>query len=206
MKFATMISLSLLVASTGALADDWYVVGEVTHSKTKLDTSTSNAALTAAGATGLVTSNGKDSGNQVRLQLGYQVNPNFALEAGYIDFGKASYTSTYSGGVASGTVKAGGIDFAALGILPVTDSFSVFGKVGVVAAQVKSSISATGLTSPGDTKSTVVAPLLGLGVSYKISDNTDLRAEYDHVSKLGKSGKTDKLTSNMLSLGVAYHF
>jgi len=206
MKFATMMSLSLLVASTCAMADDWYVVGEVTHSKTKLDTSASNTALTTAGATGLVTSNGKDNGNQVRLQLGYKVNPNFAVEAGYIDFGKAKFTSTYTGGTADGTVKAGGIDVAALGILPVTDSLSVFGKAGIVAAQVKSSLSATGLTSPGDTKSNVVAPLLGLGVSYKISDNTDLRAEYDHVSKLGKSDKTDKLTSNMISMGVAYHF
>jgi hypothetical protein len=34
----------------------------------------------------------------------------------------------------------------------------------------------------------------------------DVRAEYDHASNLGKSGKTGKLTANMLSVGLAYHF
>lgn len=202
MKFAALFPLALLVASSAAIADgtanDWYLVGEVTHSKTKLDSGTSNAAL--GGATTTLT---KDHGTQGRLQLGYKFNPNFALEGGYIDFGKATFSSTYAGGTAHGTVKAGGLDLAALGILPVTDSLSLFGKAGMVAARVKSSLDKT---PPGETKSTAYAPLLGVGVSYKVSDNVDLRAEYDHVSKLGKSGKTDKLSSDMISAGVAYHF
>lgn len=201
MKISALIPLALLAASTTALADDmanpWYVVGEVTHSKTKLDTATSDAAL--GGASSTLT---KNHGNQWRLQLGYKFNPYFALEGGYIDFGKTEFTST-GGSTAHGTVKAGGIDVAALGILPITENFSVFGKAGLVAAKVKSSLD---VTPPGDTKSNVVAPLVGLGVSYKLSDNLDLRAEYDHVSKLGKSGTTDKLSSNMLSAGIAYYF
>ena len=204
MKISTLIPLALLAASTTALADDmaspWYVVGEVTHSKTKLDTATSDAAL--GGASSTLT---KDHGNQWRLQVGYKFNPYFALEGGYIDFGKTEFTSTGGTltGPASGTVKAGGIDIAALGILPVTENFSVFGKAGLVAAKVKSSLD---VTPPGDTKSNVVAPLVGLGVSYKLNDSLDLRAEYDYVHKLGKSGTTDKLTSNMLSAGLVYHF
>lgn len=48
-----------------------------------------------------------------------------------------------------------------------------------------------------------LVPTTGVGVSYKISEVMDVRADYDHVSNLGK---TDKVTSNMLSFGVAYHF
>lgn len=204
MKPATLLSLALLATSGAAVADDagssWYLLGEVSHSKTKLDTATSDAAL--GGATSTIT---KDNGTQWRLQLGYKFNPNFAIEGGYIDLGKAQFRSTGGTltGTADGTVKAGGVDLAAVGILPLNDRFSLFGKAGLVAARVKSSLD---VAPPGDTKSNVVSPLLGLGVSYKLNDNVDLRAEYDHVSKLGKSGTTDKLSSNMLSAGIAYHF
>jgi OOP family OmpA-OmpF porin len=202
MNAAKLIPLVLLTLSTGALADnDLYVVGEVTHSRDTLKTSTFDSQLTPP-----VTSNGKSNGNQWRLQLGYKVNPNFAVEAGYIDFGKAKYSATYgvSGGTAQGTVKAGGFDIAALGILPVADNFSVFGKAGIVAARVKSSL--TDATASGEVSSNVISPLIGLGASYKVSDNMDVRAEYDHVSNLGKTSTTGKMSANMLSVGVAYHF
>lgn len=208
MKCTRWLPLALLAVSTCTWADDgWYVVGEVTHARDKLDTSTADAALTAAGATAL-TSSGKHNSNKWRLQLGYQVNSNFAVEAGYIDFGKVNYSASYAGGAASGTAKAGGIDVAALGILPLTDSLSVFGKAGLVAARVKSDLAATGsaATATGSASANVVSPLFGLGLDYKLNPAVDLRAEYDHASNLGKSGKTGKLTADMLSVGLAYHF
>jgi OOP family OmpA-OmpF porin len=207
MKFATLMPLALLTLSTGVWADnDLYVLGEVTHSQDKLNTSTNDTALTNAGATAL-TSNGKSNGNQWRLQLGYKVNPNFAIEGGYIDFGKAKYSASYAGGTAQGTTKAGGLDIAALGILPITDSFSVFGKAGLVAARVKSDLATTpASTATASVSANAISPLIGLGASYKVSDTMDVRAEYDHASNLGKSGKTGKLTANMLSVGLAYHF
>jgi OOP family OmpA-OmpF porin len=207
MKFAKVLPLALLALSTGAWADGLYVVGEVTHSKNHLNTRTQDDALTNAGATAL-SSSGRGNSNRWRLQLGYSFSPNFAVEAGYIDFGKVKYSASYAGGTATGTVKAGGVDVAALGILPVTDSFSVFGKAGIVAAKVKSSLDASGPASAasGNTSAHVVRPLLGVGASYKLTDAMDLRLEYDHAGDLGKSGKTGKLTSNMLSLGLAYHF
>lgn len=208
MKCVKWLPLAMLALSTCALADDgWYVVGEVTHSKTKLNTGTADTALTDAGATAL-TSSGKGHSNKWRLQLGYQVNPNFAVEAGYIDFGKARYSATYTGGTAEGTVKAGGIDIAALGILPLTHNLSVFGKAGLVAAHVKSNLSATGTAAAasGSASANVISPLIGVGLDYKLTDTVDLRTEYDHASNLGKSGKTGKMTADMLSVGIAYHF
>lgn len=208
MKFAKVLPLTMLALSTAAWADnDLYVVGEVTHSRDTLNTSTDDSALAHAGAAAL-TSNGKSNGNQWRLQLGYKVNPNFAVEAGYIDFGKAKYSASYTGGTAQGTVKAGGLDIAALGIVPITDSFSVFGKAGIVAARVKSSLTATAPASAatGNVSANAISPLIGLGASYKVSDAVDVRAEFDHASNLGKSSTTGKLTANMLSVGLAYHF
>jgi OOP family OmpA-OmpF porin len=163
--------------------------------------------LTSAGATGLSSSD-SGSGNQWRLQLGYGINRNLAIEAGYIDFGKAKYSASYAGGTATGDLKAGGLDLVALGILPLTDKFSIFGKAGAVALKAKSSLTAdaSAVTATGKATANEVRPLIGLGASYKIANNVDLRTEFDHVNGIGKSNKTGTMDSNMISMGVAYHF
>lgn len=207
MKPQHLASLALLALSTTAFADGFYGVGEVTHSNLSLDRAHFDSALTASGATGLSSSD-SGSDNKWRLQGGYRFNPNLAVEAGYIDFGKAKYTATYSGGSAQGSLKAGGVDVAGLVGLPLNDSFSVFAKAGMVAASVKSRLAASGpaALASGDVSTHVVRPLLGVGALYKFTDNLDLRADYDHVSGLGKSGKTGKMDANLFSLGVAYNF
>lgn len=214
MKLIHATPLALLIVSTSAwststwAADpNWYVVGEVTHSRTNLDTGTNDTALAQAGATG-ITSDGKSHSNRWRLQLGYQFNPNFAVEGGYIDFGKAKYTATYSGGTATGEVKSGGIDIAALGILPLGQGFSVFGKAGLVVARTKSTLTATGAASAAtyERSANTVSPLVGVGATYRITRNVDLRAEYDYANRLGTTDKTGRVKANMFSVGVAYHF
>jgi OOP family OmpA-OmpF porin len=203
MKLPKLVPLALLGLVGTASAGDLYLLGAVTHSKTSLDRSTFDTDLKNAGAAGL-SSGDRGNGNQWRLQLGYDFSPNFALEAGYIDFGKARYSASYGGGTANGTLKAGGLDIAALGILPLTDSISLFGKAGLVAAKVKSSLSSS-LVSSSDS-SNEVRPLLGIGAGFKLSESLQLRTEYEHVSGLGKSGTTGKMNDNLVSLGLAYRF
>lgn len=208
MKRSTCFSLLFLVASSSAFADGFYVLGEVTGSSTSLSKSHFDNGLTGAGATSLKS---KDDGKsaQWRMQGGYLFSPNFAVEAGYIDLGKSKYKASYdTAGVARGELKAGGIDVAALGILPISNAFSVFGKVGVIGAKVDSRLSADAPASAASGKDSTheALPLLGLGAKYKLTDNLDLRADFDHVSGIGKSSKTGEMNSNMLSVGVAYNF
>lgn len=207
MKLSHSLPLLLLAASINANADGFYVLGEVTHSVTTLKKSTFNDRLTAAGATGLSSSDDGKS-NQWRLQGGYQFNPNFAVEAGYIDLGKAKYNATYAGGNASGELKAGGFDLAVLGILPIMDDLSILGKAGIIDAKAKSSLSANApaTSASGNDSTNEVLPLFGIGASYKVSQAVDVRVDLDHVSGIGKSGKTGEMNSTMLSLGAAYHF
>jgi OOP family OmpA-OmpF porin len=206
MKLLTSLSLILLAATSTAFADGFYVLGEATHSDTSLSNTYFDNTLTTAGATGL-TSSDKGKSTQWRLQGGYRFNPNFALEAGYMDLGKSKYTASYNQGAASGELKSGGIDVAALGILPLSDSFSIFGKAGIIGAKTDSKLTATGLSS-SSWKSTTheILPLVGVGATYKLSQNFDLRADYDYVSGIGKSSKTGVMKSNMISVGVAYNF
>lgn len=207
MKFRHVAPLAFFALTSTAFADGFYVLGEATHSSNSLDQNYFDDSLSANGATGL-SSTDSGSGNQWRVQGGYRFNPYLALEAGYIDFGKTTYKANYTGGSAQGSLKAGGADMAVLASLPINDEFSVFGKAGLVYANVKSSLSAgapAGLAS-GDTSANVFRPLFGLGANYKLTQNVDLRADYDHVSGLGDSGKTGKMDSNMFSMGAVYNF
>ena len=193
--------------SESALASGFYVVGDVSRSSVSMDRGTFDAALTGAGAVGLSSSDSGDS-TQWRVQLGYEFNKNFAVEGGYIDLGRAKYRATYAGGAASGELKSGGADLVLLGKLPMSDDFSIFAKAGFVAAKTKSTLlaSGAGAAASGKASDNEIAPLIGVGIGYKLTDSLELRTEFDRVTGLGKKGKTGTMDSNMLSLGVAYHF
>jgi OmpA-OmpF porin, OOP family len=206
MNSRRILPFLFLIVSSPVLADGPYVLGEVTHSNLSLDKGTFNDDLAAAGATGLNSSD-HGSGNQWRLQAGYKFNPYFAVEAGYIDLGKADYKANFFGGTAKGSEKAGGIDFAALGIIPVTDNFSLFGKAGLVAAKVQTKLTSGAPAAIGvNDTSTEVKPLIGAGATYSLLKNVDLRFDYDHVSNIGSSGKGGKMDDDMVSAGISYNF
>ncbi|CAN5429480.1 outer membrane beta-barrel protein [soil metagenome] len=208
MKFLKLAPLAFFaLTSVIASAEGAYVLGELTHSRDKLDSSYFDSKLGANGAVGAA-STSTGSGNEFRIQGGYRLSPNLAVEGGYIDFGKTKYQATYAGGTAQGTLKAGGVDIAARGILPVSDKIDLFAKGGLVAARVKSSLTAGAPAggATGDTSKTVVRPLLGIGAQYKLTEKVSLRLDLDHVSGLGSSSQTGKMSATMLSGGLAYSF
>lgn len=207
MKHSHWTALALAALTTAAAADGFYGVGEVTYSNASLDSSHFDNALISQGATALSSSDAGDS-YRWRLQGGYRFNPYLALELGYIDFGQADYQATYAGGSAQGSLKAGGVNMAALLILPLDHGISVFGKLGVVDATVKSNLQAgaPAATASSDASNNSIRPLFGLGATYKLTDHVDLRADYDYVSGLGSSSKTGTMDVNMFSLGAVYNF
>jgi OOP family OmpA-OmpF porin len=119
-------------------SQDWELLQ---RSNLSLDHAHFDSALTTNGATGLSASD-SGSDNKWRLQGGYRFNPNLAVEAGYIDFGKTKYSASYGGGSAQGSLKAGGVDVVGLLGLPLSDSLSVFAKAGMVATKVDSRLTA----------------------------------------------------------------
>lgn len=200
--------MTSLAISAAAMADNFYAVGEVTHAANALDRDHFDNALLDAGASALSSRDSNAATNRWRLQGGYRFNDNFAVEAGYIDFGKIDYRADTATGAAKGSLQAGGIDVAGVASLPLNDQLSVFAKAGAVAATVKSKLSSDATATLLDEHSStqVVRPLLGVGTTYKISSNWNLRADYDQVANLGKSSDTGTMTSRMFSLGVQYRF
>ncbi len=165
-----------------------------------------------------------------KLQLGYEFSPNFAVEAGYVDLGKTTYAANYattrSGTVTSwfgilnyktagpdGTVTRSnrntGWTIAGVGIYPLNDTFSLFAKLGMIAAKVKTSTSGNGTFSAmSDTSDSKVQPFYGIGATFYPNRDRDLgvRVEYEKFSKIGDSNTTGSTDIRLMTMGVSSKF
>lgn len=194
----------LMIAAVPAFAGNAYVVGSVGQSSADIDKGRLDGALTLAGVTGLGSSVNKTD-TAYKLQVGYQFNQNFAVEGGYVDLGKAKYSASFTGGNLSTEYKASGLNVAAIGILPVTDAFSVFGKLGVMNAKVDAS--AGGIALGNSASATKISPNWGLGVSYDVNKQFAIRAEFEQFSKVGDASKIGQEADvNLLSAGAVWKF
>lgn len=99
---------------------------------------------------------------------GYQFHRNFAVEAGYTDFGKLESA------VVGPELEANSVSLTALGILPFTEKFSGYAKAGFQRWDIDAAI--PGLTGSLDDSGT--DPVYGAGLQYRFNDTVALRAEY----------------------------
>lgn len=205
MRNRLLASLLLLGGATVAHASPWYVVGAVSQSTANLDKSALDATLGANGATAL-SSRRTGTHDQWRLQLGYRLTPYLALEGGYIDLGKAKYSASFSGGSATVDWKSGGIDLAAVGMLPLGDQTSLFGKVGLIDARTTGSWSSSGISGvpAGSVNKTALHSFFGIGAAYALTLRTSLRGEYEYFGGIGSAGSTGKADIGVFSLGISY--
>jgi OOP family OmpA-OmpF porin len=102
-----------------------------------------------------------NSGVSGKLFGGYQLSRNFALEAGVADLGRISDDG--------GSIKAHGEYLDAVGLLPLNESWSLLGSVGVAHVNID--------TSNGDDNGAALK--LGLGAEYALNKSVALRGEYE---------------------------
>lgn len=136
-----------------------------------------------------------------KVFAGYNFNRYFALEGGFVNLNdaRARYRVTAPAPAATGilntTIENDAWILAAKASLPVTDSIAVFAKLG---ASSWSSNLRTGRTTQANGVSNVktlpltsdqgsdgVDAYYGLGVSYALLDNVELRAEWERFKNVG---------------------
>lgn len=212
MKLTHILAASAIsLVTAAAFAGDWYVAGSLGQSKVK-DTGKSDidAALVSVGVTGL-SSSLDDTDTAYKLQLGYKFTPNWAIEGGYVDLGQFEYNAAFTGpvaGSANAKIEATGWNIAGVGTLPINDQFSVFGKLGLIDAKVKGSVSATGggATASGSASKTKAKANWGIGANYAFDKQWGIRAEWERFNKLGDEDTTGESNVDLLSLGVVLNF
>jgi OOP family OmpA-OmpF porin len=144
---------------------------------------------------GGATSSCSDTDNGWKIFGGYQVNRNFAIEATYIDWGGLSGSGTALGLPLNVTGDATSFGVAAVGILPLNDRFSVFGKAGVLMTDTKVTARA-GAASASESDSSSELHI-GVGMAFNVTQKFAIRAEWERA--------TDT-EIDMLSIGVQYRF
>ncbi|MCX5877385.1 MAG: outer membrane beta-barrel protein [Deltaproteobacteria bacterium] len=197
------------IATPFAKADDSsgvYVGGNIGQSRARIDEDRITNALTGAGFT---TTGFEDDNHDLGFKLfgGYQFNKYLAVEGGYFDLGKFDFTSTgVPTGTLSGNIKVRGVNLDVVGILPITEKFSAFGRVGANYAKTEDSFVGGGsLTAlnPNPTKRDTNYKF-GLGLQYAFNDALAMRAEAERYrinDAVGNDGDID-----LISVGLVYRF
>lgn len=159
-----------------------------------------------------------------KIAVGLKVNPYIALEAQYIDLGKASYKGSSSApgfGSYSEKIdfKTSGLGANLVGTLPL-DDFTLFAKVGYHYLKTKGSLKETasfaGVGSFSESGSDNVrkwTPSFGIGASYAITQELAVVAEYERYQDVANKkvnvygDKTSfKHDIDFASVGLRYNF
>jgi len=191
---------------SGAADLGWYGGVSVGQSNAKIDDARITSSLLGAGfATTSITNDDTDTG--YKIFAGYKYNRNFAVEAGYFDLGKFGFmATTVPAGTLKGDIRLSGLNLDAVGILPINEKFSAFGRAGLNYAEARDSFSGTGavnVTNPSPSKSETNYKL-GLGIQYDFTHALGMRAEVERYrinDAVGNKGDID-----LVSVGLVYRF
>jgi len=176
------------------------------QSSAKIDNANITSNLLGSGfATSSISNDDRDTG--YKLFLGYKYNRHFAVEAGYFDLGQFGFAATtVPAGTLNGTIKIKGVNLDAVGILPINEKFSVFGRIGVAYAEAQDSFSGTGAVNVLNSNPSKREANLkyGGGLQYDFTPSLGMRFEAERYrinDAVGSKGDVD-----LLSLGLVYRF
>ena len=204
----SLLSLAILSTQVAMAADSGWLIGaNVGQSSAEIDEERIRAQLQGAGLSTTAFSSDDDD-LAFKIFGGYKFNRHFALEGGYFNLGRFGYSATTSPtGTQNGSIKLQGLNFDAVGILPITAKFSAFGRIGANYAEAKDSFSSTGVVpapaDPSPSKSDLNYKV-GLGLQYDFTKHVGMRAEWERYrinDAVGNDGDID-----MISLGVVVMF
>lgn len=182
-KIAAAVVLSAVVATPAFAGDNGLYVGFNLGSGKPGVTSSAGTALS------------KSSNSMYGGLLGYQYSKNLAAEVQFTGIGKVT-------DVAGATVKGDTFSVTAVGILPMNDSFGLFGKLGF--ASTKTTASATFANNVGATRSALT---YGLGAQYNVNQNFGVRAGWDRYGAATTvAGAKVNANADVLTVGVVYKF
>ena len=195
--------LAVLASANAAAAEPGFYGGvNVGQSMATIDDPRITATLLGEGFTAVsIDDDDRDVG--FKVFGGYQFNRHFAVEGGYVNLGEFGYTATtVPAGTLTGNIKLQGVNLDLLGIVPFTDRFSAFARVGVLHAEAKDTFTSTGsvvVTNPNPSARDTNYKY-GVGLQYDVTEKVGLRLEAERYridDAVGNKGDID-----LASLGL----
>jgi len=164
-----------------------------------------------------VSSSTENSDLGYQAAFGYRATRYFAAEIGLSQYGslasRAHAELDFGNGFEPADVKlafhVGGPLFSVLGILPVSNNFEFYGRLGFLFASVEreftsqvSGVSGVSGSAKGDSQN----PVYGIGASWNINQVYSIRAEYQMLRNIGQSSRTGTEDLNVINLGMLMRF
>ena len=184
-KILTIAAIAAGLAAAPAFAQSWYA---------GFGAGVGNLGKSGQDLTGLNNATIDDSDKTYTVRLGYRFNPYLAVEGGYYDLGKYTF-STNTGAQVSGSAKAKSFGLSAVGILPVGPSFEAYARLGIEESEIKVNANTALLTASESDKQT--GATYGVGGRFLFSRNFGLFAEWM---------KNDKIEVDSYLIGVDFRF
>lgn len=167
--------IAALFASSSAFASSgkMYAGAGFGFTDYDIDTNAIDTAILAGSAT-TSTTTGDDSDTGVKVFAGYMFTPNYGVEVSYNHLGKAKVTTN---GTSSTDFKGSTLGVDLIGVQPLTNSISGFGKIGLHYADFDGTHSVGTANVSYDSG---IALHYGLGADFAISRDFSIRAEWEY--------------------------
>lgn len=150
-----------------------------------------------------------DNPSAFGLGLGYHFNPNFALEVNYLDLGDATaHVSVFSPQQFNlrEHLDASGADVDAIGLIPLSERVSLFGKLGLFSYHLDDSIASDVPTGPQPPDANGTTWDLGAGVEIHFIRDLGMRAGYTSYRQVGDSNTTGKQNIGLVYGQLYFNF
>ena len=133
---------------------------------------------------------------------GYQINRNWAVEAGYVDFGDATTSGFVAGVPIRARVRNKGAELVGVGLLPLSAHFSIYGKAGAFYYESDATVSGAAFGSTSDNGWHLT---FGLGAQYDFNGKFATRVEWQRYMEV-TSGFTDRADISVIRVTGRYKF
>jgi|GEM_PF-294085 len=143
-----------------------------------------------------------------KIYGGYRFDEHVGVEGAFAHLNGARYdVEDQRGGTHQGKLSATGLTLHAVGFLPVSESFTLLGKVGLSAMQFKGSYDGRYSSHEyQEKKRFVTTPSFGIGAELKLTGQLAARVEYEYLGRAKFGSDSLKVRTDMISAGLRYAF
>ncbi len=211
LRLLALTSIGTLLA-TGALAQDSsYTYGGIavgqSHGKSDASGMAASQIRGSVPPLTVIGLNRDDTDNAYRVFLGYQFNRNVGLEASFFDLGRFNYHATTSpAGTLDGQTKIQGGGLDVVGALPISENWSLLGRIGGQFAKTRNVFSGSGATFVSDPSPSArqFNYKVGAGLQYAFGPNFLMRGEAEQYRTRDGIGGNDRVQVFSLSIVVPF--
>ncbi len=139
------------------------------------------------------------------LFAGYELNNYVALELGYYDLGKVTFSGTVvpPGAVTSGSFKSKAYALSAVGSFPVTARVALLGRLGVARGGQKGDVRVGAASASAIDDTTELT--YGLGARFAFTRNVGMRTQWERF-RVGGGNVGGKNDVDLFSIDLLYRF